>query len=126
MSKLFDHYGSTYKKGDYIFREGDSANYLYMIHEGRVQITKKAGGMEKEINILEEGEFFGEMAIINFKPRSANARAVIDCKLIRMDRESFYNSVKDNNQFAVTVIQYLSDRLRETDEELTALLGKQR
>lgn len=121
MSKLFDNYGIKVSKGEFVFREGESADYIYMIHKGKIKISKSSGNHEEEIEVLGEPEFFGEMAIVNSKPRSANAIAIEDCELIRMDKSSFDRNIKDNHHFAITVIRMLSDRLRKTDEFLTQL-----
>jgi len=118
MSKLVKYFGVNIKKGDFIFHEGDTAEVMYMIHKGKVQISKGIGTFDEKIRILGEGEFIGEMAVINSMPRSANAIAVEDCVLIKMDRESFHKTVQKNHEFSVSVIQLLSDRLRETDEML--------
>ncbi len=118
MSKLVKYFGVNIKKGDFIFHEGDPAEVMYMIHKGKVQISKGIGTFDEKIRILGEGEFIGEMAVINSMPRSANALAVEDCVLIKMDRESFHKTVQNNHDFSVSVIQLLSDRLRETDEML--------
>lgn len=118
MSKLVKYFGVNYKKGDRIFREGDPADVMYMIHKGKVQISKGAGSFNEKIRILGEGEFIGEMAVINSMPRSASAIAVEDCVLIKMDRESFDETVQKNHEFSVSVIKLLSERLRETDELL--------
>src|SRR4030042_430857 len=82
MSKLVKYFGVSFKKGDYIFREGDLADVMYMIHKGKVQISKGTGTFNEKIRILGEGEFIGEMAVINSKPRSASAVAVENCVLI--------------------------------------------
>ncbi|HQL81312.1 MAG TPA: Crp/Fnr family transcriptional regulator [Spirochaetota bacterium] len=126
MSKLVKYYGVNFKQGDYIFREGDTADVMYMIHRGRVQISKGLGSFDENIRILGEGEFVGEMAIINVKPRSASAVAMEDCILIKMDRESFNETIKKNHEFSVSVIQFLSERLRETDELLMKYANQER
>jgi CRP/FNR family transcriptional regulator, cyclic AMP receptor protein len=118
MSKMVKYLGVDFKKGDYIFREGDVSDVMYMIHKGRVQISKGMGTFDEKIRVLEEGEFIGEMAVINSKPRSASAVALDDCVLIKMDRDSFNETVRKNHEFSVSVIQLLSERLRETDELL--------
>ena len=118
MSKLVKYFGVSFKKGDYIFREGDAADVMYMIHKGKVQISKGTGTFNEKIRILGEGEFIGEMAVINSKTRSASAVAVENCVLIKMDRESFDETVMKNHEFSVSVIRLLSERLRETDELL--------
>ncbi|HOD16831.1 MAG TPA: Crp/Fnr family transcriptional regulator [Spirochaetota bacterium] len=126
MSKLVKYYGVNFKQGDYIFREGDTADVMYMIHRGRVQISKGLGSFDEKIRILGEGEFVGEMAIINLKSRSASAVAMEDCILIKMDRESFNETIKKNHEFSVSVIQFLSERLRETDELLMKYANQER
>ncbi len=126
MSKLVKYYGANFSRGDYIFREGDPADVMYMIHRGRVQIIKGAGTFDEEIRILGEGEFIGEMAVINRMPRSASALALDDCVLIKMDRESFDETVKKSHEFAKSVIGFLSDRLRETDELLMVFARENR
>ncbi len=126
MSRLFEYYGITKKQGEVLFREGEMADYLYLIHQGKVQISKKVGEALEEIQTLGEGEFVGEMAVINEAPRSATAVAVEDCELISMDRESFNGGIRENHKFAVSVIEMLSERLRETDEVITDLVSKYR
>ena len=118
MSKLVKYFGVSFKKGDYIFREDEPADVMYMIHKGKVQISKGTGTFDEKIRILGEGEFIGEMAVINSMPRSASAVAVENCVLIKMDRDSFNETVMKNHEFSVSVIRLLSERLRETDELL--------
>ncbi len=121
MSKLFESYGVSFRKGEVVFREGDKADYIYLIHRGKIRISISSGSSEEEIQLLGEPEFFGEMAIVNQAPRSANATAAEDCELIRMDKESFDRNVKDNHHFAVNVIRMLSERLRKADQVITSL-----
>ncbi|MCP4130062.1 MAG: Crp/Fnr family transcriptional regulator [bacterium] len=125
MSKLFKYFGTTAQKGDYLFKEGEEADYLYLIHKGRVKISRMiSNNVEEIIKVLEEGEFVGEMAVIDSLPRSADAIALEECQLIRMDKLSFDASIRENHQFAVTFIQFLSQRLRNTNEGVTSLTIK--
>lgn len=125
MSKLFKYFGTEIQQGKYIFREGEEADAMYLIHKGTVKISKSIGNLEKRIQILHEGEFVGEMAIINSRPRSADAMAIEDCELIRMDRESFDNTINKNKQFAISFITFLSERLRDTTDQLTEYYAKE-
>ena len=126
MSKLFQYFGIKKKEGEYLFKEGDSADYLYLIHKGKVLINRVVRDVEEKIQILSEGEFVGEMAIIDSLPRSANAIAAEDCELIRMDRESFEKNFRENPQLSLTFIQFLSKRIRDTNEIVSVLAEKDR
>ncbi len=121
MSRLFDIYGKKIQKGELIFKEGDNADVLYMIHKGKVEIKKKSGNIQKTLQVLGEGEFVGEMAVIDSLPRSADAVALDDCQLIEMDKVSFDTSIKENHQFAIGVIQFLTKRLRDINDKFINL-----
>ncbi len=121
MSRLYELFGVDFKKGDLIFQEGGEADALYMIHKGSIEIYKQSGDIRKRLQILGEGEFIGEMAVIDSLPRSANAAALEDCQLIRMDRTSFNNNIQENHQFSISVIQFLTKRLRDTNDKVISM-----
>jgi len=70
---LLQKFGKTVPAGTVLFKDGESGNQMYVIHSGKVKITKKVGSVEKTLAILPAGEFFGEMAILNNEPRTASA-----------------------------------------------------
>ncbi len=126
MSKLFDYYGITVQAGEYLFKEGDPAYNLYMIYTGRVKITRNVQNHEEELKVLGDGEFVGEMAIIDSKPRSANAIAVDTCDLIKMDKNSFYETLQTNPRFVENFVRFLSTRIRDTNDILNSLAEQNR
>ncbi len=69
---LFEKFAKTYEKGEIIFCEYEPGNTFYLIQSGNVKIVKIFGGIEKTIDILKPGEFFGEMALLENAPRSAS------------------------------------------------------
>ncbi|CAG0961310.1 partial Cyclic AMP receptor protein, partial [Anaerolineae bacterium] len=71
--QLFARFGKTCGAGEVLFREGDAGDRMYVIQSGAVRISKTVKGEEKTLAILGPGEFFGEMAILNAKPRTATA-----------------------------------------------------
>jgi len=103
------------KSGEYLFREKDRGDEMYLIKGGKIRITKEMGGEEKPLAVLNEGAFFGEMAIIDNKSRSASAIAEEDTELIIVNKEAFLNKVNEN-AFIKYVIVTLIQRLRETNE----------
>ena len=67
------HEMETFANGDIVFREGEQTRDMYVIHEGRIEIVKEAGGHEVQLAVLERGSFFGEMSLLEGLPRSATA-----------------------------------------------------
>ena len=70
------HEMETFADREIVFREGEQTRDMYVIHEGRVEILKHAGGHEVQLAVLERGSFFGEMSMLEGLPRSATARAL--------------------------------------------------
>lgn len=70
-----------FRAGDLIFSEGDHGNYAYIVEEGQVEIWTELQGDRRSLNILEPGSLFGELALVDSKPRSASASAFSDCIL---------------------------------------------
>jgi len=120
--EIFKKYGRIYDEGKVIFREGEPGNEMFIIIEGKVKITKSAGNLEKTLMILGNGDFFGEMALVDDKPRSASAIALTTCKLIALDKNTFKNVILNNPSFAYKVILKMSERLREADKQIEELL----
>ena len=79
----------TAEPGDYLFREGDPADYFYVVLDGEVQITKNAANGEIVLNTHKPGSFSGEVPLLSGTPYVASARAVVHSKLIRLDSQSF-------------------------------------
>ena len=101
-----------------VFREGDPGAEMYIIQEGRIEILKRLKGEERRVAVLEEGDFFGEMAILEDMPRSASARAASDCVLLRIDESTFDQMARHNPEIPVRMLRKLSHRLREANPML--------
>ncbi len=106
---------SQFAAGQMIFREGDAGTEMYIIQEGRVEILMHLRGQERRVAVLEEGDFFGEMAILEDLPRSASARALGDCVLLRIDETTFDQMARHNPEVPVRMLRKLSRRLREAN-----------
>ena len=76
-----------YEDGDYLFHEGDLADGIYLVLEGRVEIVKVAGNHEEIFNCYETGDFFGEIAVLDGYGRSTNARARGNVRIAKIPRE---------------------------------------
>ena len=106
--------------GDTIFRDGDPPDLVYLIKEGQVEITKGQGSRKKVLAILKEGDFLGEMAVIDGSPRSATAKAITETRLITLDAEEFKEDI-ENDPMIGALIFTLIKRLRKTDQKLADL-----
>jgi CRP/FNR family transcriptional regulator, cyclic AMP receptor protein len=101
--------------GQAIFLQGDAGNGLYLIQEGRVKIIVTAlTGKGLLINTLGPGDFFGELALLDGEPRSANVVAQDTCRLLLLRRVDFVPFVEARPGVALRMLEVLSRRLRQT------------
>ena len=99
-----------YLAEEVIFREGDVGDSMFIIIDGSVSVYNQ----KKEITILEKGECFGEMALLDREPRSSSIRAVTDTAVLKIDEESFYELVAGNIEIIQGIVKILSKRLRQS------------
>jgi len=111
------------KAGEYVFREGELGTEMYIINEGKVEILNQIGDEEQVLAVLEKGDFFGEMSVLEDLPRAASARAATDIRLLQINGSTFDQLLQGNPEIAVRMMRKLSRRLRETDEMLKSVLG---
>ncbi len=119
---LYERFGRQFPAGTLLFREGDSGSEMYVIQAGKVRISKKMRDVEKTLVTLGPGAFFGEMSILNNKPRSATAAVEEDAKLLVIDPKTFEAMVRGNAEIAVRLIKTLAARLQEADDQIENLL----
>ncbi|HVG31248.1 MAG TPA: cyclic nucleotide-binding domain-containing protein [Pyrinomonadaceae bacterium] len=106
-------------RGALLFRQGDAGDAMYLVEAGRVRIfVTDEDGDEVTLAELARGDFFGEMALVEGKARTASARAVDDVRLLSLAREDFLAFVRKNSDVALAMVRAISERLRRTDELL--------
>jgi CRP/FNR family transcriptional regulator, cyclic AMP receptor protein len=117
---------NTVKKGEVLFRQGDEGNAFYIIIKGRIKIALTSNH-EDEITlaVFANGDFFGEMALLDGLPRSADAIAVETTQLYVLSRNDFVSFLIHNEDAVKSILYVLSMRLRKTDNLLgeTAFLN---
>jgi CRP-like cAMP-binding protein len=118
----FAKFLKRFPEGQVLFQEGDKGEDMYIIQSGRVAIKKKVDGGEATLAVLEKGDFFGEMAILERQPRSASAAMLEDGDLIVISGEIFGDMIKSNPEIAVRMLRKQSIRLRETNHRLEQVL----
>jgi CRP-like cAMP-binding protein len=112
-----------YPKDAVIFEEGVAGDYMYLIQQGQVKVTKTSDdGREKILEMLGEGDFVGEMALVDREPRSASVKTTGACILLALSRADFVAHLRQNPDMAMNLVQTLSRRLREVNEQVRALL----
>jgi len=111
------------KNGEILFREGDVGDEMYLIKAGRIKIVKKVGEETKTLAVLTEGDFFGEMAVIDGSPRSATSVSDGETQLITFDKIVFRKKIGEEPLIEYIVTE-LARRLRKADEQIKFLMIK--
>jgi CRP/FNR family cyclic AMP-dependent transcriptional regulator len=109
--------------GSTIFAKGDPGNSLFAVCTGTVKISNhSADGKDAVFNLINAGEIFGEIALLDGQPRTAEAHALTDCELMLIDRRDFIPLVKSQPDIALKLIEVLCGRLRRTSEQVEDVL----
>ncbi|HEY3057275.1 MAG TPA: cyclic nucleotide-binding domain-containing protein [Thermoanaerobaculia bacterium] len=116
---------ATYSPGDMIFSQGELGTDMYIIQDGEVDIIKHINGESHLLSHLERGDFFGEMALLEAVPRSADAIAKTEVKALVINGSRFDDMLRKNPEIAVRIIRKYSKRLREANLLLERLVGRE-
>jgi len=104
--------------GRYIFREGESGDLAFIVTEGVVEITRKVNGEKVVLGEVPKGGLFGEMALLNEKPRMASAYAQDEVKLLVISRAQMTKKMSDADPFYRALIEVLSSHVRSVADKL--------
>ncbi|MEE8183889.1 MAG: cyclic nucleotide-binding domain-containing protein, partial [Acidobacteriota bacterium] len=119
MSKNpLQEYHIQYRAGDTIFEQGDVGTEMFIVRSGMVKIYRNIEGKKESLAVLEKGDFFGEMAVLEGTPRSDNAEALEDVELVRIHSAVFDRMIRRNTEIAVRMILKLSRRVEEANGRL--------
>ena len=116
---------ASYSAGDTIFAQGELGTEMFIIIEGEVEIIKHINDESHVLSRLEKGDFFGEMALLENVPRTADAVARTDVKAILINGSRFDDMLRKNPEIAVRIIRKYSKRLREANTLLERLVGRE-
>ncbi len=112
-----------FDKDSVVFREGDLGEEMYIIHRGRVRIVKQMSSKFETLGVLERGDFFGEMAIIDNLRRTATVIAIEDnTELIAINKAQFEDMLKNQIEIAIRMIRKYAHRLRESNERVEKMI----
>lgn len=115
-----------YRAGEPVFYQGDPGLGMYIIQDGEVSIViSDKDGIQKELAVLTDGDFFGELALLDESPRSAGAICKTDCTLIGFFRPDLFDLIEKKSTLGIKIVlklaEIVAERLRKTDKELSKL-----
>ena len=119
---LLERFARDYDAGTVLFREGDPGDFMYVVHAGEVEIRRNVGDHERVLAVLPAGEFFGEMALINQRPRSATAVVRVPSRLLVIEPRTFEAMIRGKTEIAVRLIKTLAARLERANNQIELLL----
>jgi CRP-like cAMP-binding protein len=112
----------AYTKGNVILMEEDIGKTLFIIVQGKVKISRIGeDGKEVILSILGEGEFFGELSILDGMARSATVTSLGDSELLILRREDFLNLLHEYPQIAINLLREIAVRIRKSDAQIKSL-----
>ncbi len=123
-AETFEKFAKVFKPGEVIFKSGDPGEHMFIIQAGKVEAYLSSPKGDQSLAFFGPGDFFGEMAIIEKAPRSANARAAEETRLILLDERTFDLHVQSNPAIVRKILKNMSNRLRDTNKKLENLLIK--
>lgn len=120
--RFTDQHVVNFKDGEILFREGDLSREMYIVQQGAVEVFKNVEDKTIVLGRVERGHMVGEMSLLESLPRSATAKAVGETTLLVLEPGSFLLKIRRDPTFAFELMKQLSDRIRQTNDKLVALL----
>ena len=122
LEVMFDKFGKIYDPDQIIFCEYEPGNDFYMILSGQVKILKTVGNSIKTMDVIESGDIFGEMSLLEGQPRSATAVAVTEVRTLHFNRENFDYLMTKTPQIGFKLLTLFSTRIYDQKRRLQILL----
>jgi len=122
---LFERFGRSFEVGHVLFREGEPGDVMFVLQSGTIRLTKTMAGEEKQLAMVGSGEFLGEMAILNAKPRTATATVVEGpVRCLAIDARMLGVMVEKNTEIAVRLMKELARRLDSANALIENLMHR--
>ncbi|MBF0453878.1 MAG: cyclic nucleotide-binding domain-containing protein [Magnetococcales bacterium] len=110
--------GAHFSEGEEIFKQGDSADCMYVVQKGKVEIVMETEFGANRLIIKKKGDIFGEISLFSCKSRFATARALTDCVVLKVDEHAFITKLHQDPSLAFRTIQGMARRIYEQDHIL--------
>jgi CRP-like cAMP-binding protein len=118
LIELAEKIGKTFEKGDVVFRQGETGDTMYILHEGALAVIREKDGTGTVLARLGTGDVVGEMALVDEGPRSATVKAMEHSILVPITRDFLLKHSSRDTKFILILIESLSSRLEKVDEML--------
>jgi CRP/FNR family cyclic AMP-dependent transcriptional regulator len=113
----------SFEPGDIIFKEGEKGDLMYVLLEGAVELKMKVERGEAVLKTVDTpNDFFGEMALLDDRPRSASAIAAKKTRALAVDGPTFESMILSNGKFALKIIKILTARIRRSNDQVSDLI----
>ncbi len=108
--------GTVFKDGEFIIRQGEVGNCMYVVQRGKVAVFQHSDCGEQRLAYLKPGDFFGEMAVFEKEARSASVKAVGESLVLKVDKKTLLRRITEDPLLAVNLLQVMSHRIRDLNE----------
>ena len=123
--EFFKKFGKRFPPESFLAREGEPGDTMFLINTGKVAVVKKTPAGEKILATLNDGDFFGEMALMGVQDRrAATVKTLTEVTVLELNRLAFESLIKRSPEIAMKVISALAERVRDSNGKLTALIHK--
>lgn len=106
-----------YQPGEEIIRQGDTGVGLFILTDGRVRVTQNRQGETFDLGVLEHGQVFGELSLLDDLPRTATITAIEPCQVIIVPIWDFRAALRDNPSMSLNMLSSLSQRIRRIEQQ---------
>jgi CRP/FNR family transcriptional regulator, cyclic AMP receptor protein len=122
VSDGLERFAKDFAPGTVLFTEGQAGDFMYVVQSGTVEIRRMVGETERVLATLSPGEFLGEMAILNGRPRSATAVVRTPARLLVIEGKTFEAMLRARPEIALRIIKALALRLESANQQVELLL----
>ena len=111
--------GRLYKENDVVYRQGDTGNEMYVVQLGEIELIHRKGDKEFCLEVVRQGDFFGEMALFGYPVRNATARVVGEgASVISLEKKTFLKRMHFDPSLAFNMLKKMADRIQHLEKEL--------
>ncbi len=122
LERLLPLYGQNYRAGDRIIQEGAKDPRIFFIVEGMINVFIGDEPEKKSLRLLEMGDIFGELSLLDNFPRSASAEALTDIRAVVMNKAQFEQLIQNYPVLAMKIIELMGSRMRKMDTQHKAAI----